>query len=280
VKNVVSFCLWGSNPHYHQGAVTALESARLLYPGWESWIYLAEDVPEPVAEQLTARATKVIRLTRGQGGSPKHPSTKYLYEPAFWRFLPATDSEVDRLLVRDSDSPVTPREVAAVNEWIASGMDFHIMRDHPKHEYPILAGMWGTRGSILRDIGELIRRWNSFDFYGCDQKFLGRIVYPRVRERAFIHSECILFPGETIHPFPVARKKNEFVGISYTGDEKRFALNLKYLDDWNTADCPVILRHSPWSLAGLLRIYSRGRFMKGKTLPSIVSCVSTPPFYH
>jgi hypothetical protein len=33
MKKVVSFCLWGTNPHYLDGALHALATARQFYPG-------------------------------------------------------------------------------------------------------------------------------------------------------------------------------------------------------------------------------------------------------
>ncbi len=266
--NVVSFCLWGTNPHYLNGAESALESVHTLYPDWESWIYIAEDVPNESIARLTEKASRVIRMTRGHGRKLRNSATtQFQFEPAFWRFLPASDPSVSKLLVRDSDSPVTPREVAAVNEWLASGKGFHIMRDHPKHEYPILAGLWGTDTALLRDIDQLIRKWNRFDYYGCDQTFLAKIIYPHVRKHAYIHSECIMFPHEVIHHFPTPRQDSDFIGISHTGDESRLALQIRYLNEWIGAGSPVYLRPLPWSLKGLVRIYSRGRFMSGRALP-------------
>jgi hypothetical protein len=254
MKKVVSFCLWGTNPHYLDGAVQALFTAREFYTDWEHWFYLAEDVPNGTAERLAADGAKVIRMRRG--GEHAVEPHQVLYQPTFWRFLPASDPEVELLLVRDTDSPVTPREVAAVHEWLASGKDFHIMRDHPKHEYPVLAGMWGCRTSCLRDMNDLVARWSRFDYYGCDQKFLGTVVYPRVRSNTWIHSECILFPHEIIHPFPTSRANSEFVGISFTGDE-RVRREIGYLEAWIADGSPKELRPHPWSLKGRLRHYWR-----------------------
>ena len=56
-----------------------------------------------------------------------------------------TDLTVDTVLVRDLDSNISPREVAAVQEFLQSPKEFHIMRDHPHHGTPILAGMWGIK---------------------------------------------------------------------------------------------------------------------------------------
>ena len=53
--------------------------------------------------------------------------------PMTWRFLPLLDQSVDRLMSRDSDSPILQREVDAVGEWLQSDKTFHAMRDHPLH---------------------------------------------------------------------------------------------------------------------------------------------------
>jgi hypothetical protein len=250
MKKVVSFCLWGSNPHYLEGARNALSTAQIHYPDWEHWFYMAEDVPAATVEHLANHGARVIPMQRG--GRSSADRARRLFEPAFWRFLPASDPEVDLLLVRDTDSPVTEREVAAVRQWLDSGMDLHIMRDHPKHEWPILAGMWGCRGSALRQMADLIARWKYFEFYGCDQKFLGKVIYPAYRDRALIHSECIRFPGEAIHPFPTLRNNDEFVGISFTG-QTRVTREVGYLKDWVRAGAPEYRRPFPWSLIGRAR---------------------------
>ena len=51
------------------------------------------------------------------------------------------------MVSRDLDSRVSPREVEAVREWLATSRTFHIMRDHPQvspktefHRIPIILG--------------------------------------------------------------------------------------------------------------------------------------------
>jgi len=250
MKKVVSFCLWGTNPHYLDGAIRALATAREFYPDWEYWFYLAEDVPGAVVAELANQGAKVIRMNRADSQGASVSKTQYL--PAFWRFLPASDPGVEILIVRDVDSIITAREVAAVQEWLTSGLDFHIMRDHPKHEYPIMAGMWGGRARCLNDIAALISQWGRFDYYGCDQDFLGKVVYPRLRDSAWIHSECIEFPKEKPHRFPVDRAKDEFIGASFTGDD-RYELQVRYLREWLASGSPKVVRPLPWSLQAKAR---------------------------
>ena len=61
--------------------------------------------------------------------------------PKMWRYLPMADPTVAEFLVRDVDSTILPREVAAVTQWLneTTGI-MHAMRDHPSHNGVILAG--------------------------------------------------------------------------------------------------------------------------------------------
>jgi len=62
------------------------------------------------------------------------------------------DESVDKFIVRDSDSRFTPRDAAAVADWLKQGADyaFHCIRDHPSHSwYPISGGLWGGRRAAL-----------------------------------------------------------------------------------------------------------------------------------
>ena len=59
-------------------------------------------------------------------------------DASLWRFLPLSDPLVDVVLSRDLDSALNEREAAAVEEWLQSGANFHLMRDHPKHGTEIL----------------------------------------------------------------------------------------------------------------------------------------------
>ena len=68
---------------------------------------------------------------------------KSLYD--YGRYLPLLDPSVDVMVSRDLDSRPTTREQAAVEEWLNTGLAFHVMRDNPQHGTEILGGMWGAR---------------------------------------------------------------------------------------------------------------------------------------
>ena len=47
------------------------------------------------------------------------------------------------MISRDSDTYITDRELAAVQEWMSSyEHTFHVMRDHPFHCIEILGGIY------------------------------------------------------------------------------------------------------------------------------------------
>ena len=59
----------------------------------------------------------------------------------FWRFLPASEGDLEVVIVRDADSQLSDRKALAVEEWLDSEKRFHIMHDHPFHVSLILGGM-------------------------------------------------------------------------------------------------------------------------------------------
>ena len=196
---VVSYSLWGDNPKYNTGALRNAELVQLLYPGWQARFYVGTNTPPETIEGLQDRGAFVIDM--GKPGD---------WTGMFWRFEAASDPDVDVMISRDCDSRITPREVAAVKQWLGSGAMFHIMRDHPHHATEILGGMWGVRAPLLSDMNNLIEHYIKGDFWQVDQNFLREVVYPRVAQFSMFHDEFF----QKI-PFPAPRVGREFVGLAY-----------------------------------------------------------------
>ncbi len=149
--------------------------------------------------------------------------SKDSFHGMFQRFHAADDPEVDIMLSRDCDSRIGDREISAINEWLASDKDFHIMRDHPYHGTQILGGLWGCRKGLIRNlhITRLIKEWNRFERKGIDQDFLGHVIYPLIKHTAFEHSEFGLRYDNEIHSFPTPRENFGFVGEIFDQDNTR-----------------------------------------------------------
>lgn len=211
-KRIISFSLWGDAPKYILGMLENLRLAPLIYPGWTVRIYADPSALCALCEHLA------LPVMEGDGphavdteldGAPCHlevvPRPTCLdAEGMFWRFEPAGESDLDALIVRDADSRLNPREKAAVDAWLASGLDLHLMRDDWRHaQWLVLGGMWGVRGGVIPTMRELIQSWRGGHEKLADQYFLSLLMGPLVQQgRAVQHvREGIASPfGGT--PFP------------------------------------------------------------------------------
>ena len=204
LKKVISFSLWGSNPRYTLGAIANADLAAEVYPGWICRFYVANDVPAETMAQLGRRDNVELVAAQRQGD----------WRGLFWRFRCAGDRSVDVMISRDADSRLGYREKAAVDEWLASDRDFHIMRDHALHGVHILGGMWGARNHVIADIGAWLDSHAPGNFWQADQIFLAHEVYPRIANNCLVHDEFFWRTG-----FPrMPRDANHFVGQVYAGD--------------------------------------------------------------
>jgi hypothetical protein len=206
-RRIVSFSLYGTNPLYLEGAMRNVQLLPNVYPNWVARIYVSQEVSPEFCHRLTDAGAEVVQKRRIG-----------LVDGTFWRFLPASESDVEFVVVRDVDSRVTDREFAAVTEWMESGKTIHIMRDHPSHHTAMLAGMWGCRGGCIPDMQMLIDKWGLCSKKGLDQAFLRDVIYPRFLQDCMVHSDFCEYAGESARPFPTKRYGGEFVGCVYDSD--------------------------------------------------------------
>lgn len=218
---IISYALWGNNPMYWVGAVKNIELAKKYYPEWTCRFYIDKDANKDFIDCIVGENVEVILLDSKL--EPSNTRDKFDHPGLFWRFL-ALEEENNIVLFRDCDSRISEREVVAVNEWLESDKEFHIMRDHPHHHVPILSGMWGCKSNSL-DIKNLINQWKSFPYKGRyaadDQDFLGQMVYPLISGNTMEHSEFGINYGQPITNFKTIRNNYEFVGDVFDHNNKR-----------------------------------------------------------
>ncbi|ULJ61011.1 hypothetical protein [Wielerella bovis] len=191
-ENIISYSLYGDKPRYCEVAVMNATLAKSIYPEWTCRFYVDDSVPPQIIKRLTQRGAQIINMQNSN------------LPGLFWRFMVADDANVKRFIVRDADSLISYKERAAVNEWIASGKHFHVIRDTYVHCELILAGMWGGCGGALGSMHAWI---NSFpetftsDSRNIDQQFLRRHLWQTVAQSVFIHDFNHATPDS--HPFPL-----------------------------------------------------------------------------
>lgn len=227
MSRLISFCLYGTSAMYQQGAIQNARLAKSIYPGWSCRFYISQEIPNQIIEQLKALGAQVITMQRTSQ-----------VDGMFWRFLPASEPDLKALIVRDVDSRLSLREAAAVNQWLNSNKDFHIMRDHPGHQAAIMGGMWGIKGGVIKNMSARISRWQNkrrhenlltFEKKGLDQTFLAEDIYPLITQSCMIHSSFAVLEGETVEPFPLSRLNGEFIGQVYNEYEQTLPHHLEAL---------------------------------------------------
>lgn len=206
---VISFSLWGDNPTYTIGAVKNADLAVKLFPDWTCVYYCFPSVPKQILDSLNSRPNVLTRMVEGEYNTED-------CRGMFNRFLPAEEDGVEYMMVRDTDSRLSDRERLAVDEWISSGRDIHVMRDHPYHGAPMLGGMWGVKGNKLRGITDAMKDFNPTSIKGQDQAFLWEWVWGKVASGELM--VCVHDPFFQKISFPGGAKRGiENGGVWFVG---------------------------------------------------------------
>ncbi len=226
MKKIISYSIWGNNPVYWKGAIENIKLSSDIYPGWINRFYIDKNCDSDLINTIVGDNVEVVLVETSLLGETYNGTYAHSHQGMFWRFLPAEDKDVDIFISRDCDCRLSNREYRAVQEWIESGEKFHIMRDHPYHQAPILGGMWGAKSEYLREIDfiQKIRDWSNLKMkyiLGVDQDFLARVIYPIVYDNSLEHSEFNIKFLREVRKFPTERLEYEFVGDSFDENNNR-----------------------------------------------------------
>ena len=204
MKKIISFSLWGKRTQYILGGILNADIAEKEWPDWICRYYIAPSVPKSAIKELTKRKNTEVFIM----------DEDVSWNGMFWRFYPASDPSVDVMISRDADSRISIRDKAAVDEWLNSDKDFHILRDCCQHGWPICGGAWGCRNGVIPEMIDLIQKYSRKEIdnnHGIDQKFLQSEIYPRIIHKAYVHDDWFLgaYTHEIKHPFPIPRLRGE-----------------------------------------------------------------------
>lgn len=227
MAKVVSFALWGTNKVYNDGLIENVNLVKELLPGFKVVVYCTPEVT------ILQRDLKDVDVRVIRDHPPDFSFIKWRYEPMF-------DGGIDICLVRDSDSRITKREVRFINEWLESGLPFHIMRDSPSHRSKIMGGMFGVRGGFVKHLRDPFREYIGRNKkYGIDEEALAEIIYPHVCQTALYHlsESSKIFPLEKNVKYTMPPSDSEpFIGEVITDlEDGRYIRIRTNTDDSNTA---------------------------------------------
>lgn len=206
---VIGFSLFGHEAFYAEAAVRNAQDVAQHYPDWVCRFYVGPEVSSAIKLRLHQAGAEVVSPPQAQAHLPG----------TVWRFLAIDDLRVSTVMMRDADSLITNREVAAVQQWLDSGKSFHVIRDHAMHTELMLAGLWGARTKQLRGIGQALLTFFAKPFHPthADQHFLRDWVWPRVWSDVVQHDAVLNWHAQGMHaPIGLVQDQQEHIGHAPT----------------------------------------------------------------
>lgn len=183
---IIAYSLYGDQPKYTHNCVANILLAEKLFPDWQIRVYYDDTVPQQV----------VHYLHRNKHVCPIDMTGHWLTgkDKMLWRNLAIDEREASVVCIRDCDSWLSMREKTLVDEWLSSGYDLHIIRDHCYHSKHMMGGMWGARGALLREMKmeDTMRTYleqnpSHRTHTGDDQDFLRDNYYFKHKDQALVH---------------------------------------------------------------------------------------------
>ena len=174
MKKVMSFCLFGDNPLYTEGAIQNVIIAKKLYQDWQCYFYVDQNTEQATIDTLSRLGARISLVNESY-----HTATENLAKKMYWRFYALDEPDVERVIFRDCDSRISEKERYAVEEWIRSEKDFHFMYDHKWHSTHIMGGMWGVKSGLIKNIKAEIE-----DFFNLNKDNITN--YSLISDQAFL----------------------------------------------------------------------------------------------
>ena len=117
MKKIIGL-VFGDQPKYTVGAIKNADLAKEIYPDWTCRFYIGQSTPADIIETLKKKTSEIVMMDDDGDWSGM-----------FWRFSPCSESDVEAVLSRDTDSRLSWREKSAVDEWMSSDRGFHIIQE-------------------------------------------------------------------------------------------------------------------------------------------------------
>lgn len=188
----ISFSLYGNDERYKVGAVKNAILASRYFPfedGFVVRIYMENALLDDQALVTTLRMFKGLQIVLvDEEGN---------HTAKLWRYFAFSDPQFEAVIVRDIDARLSYRDRIAHEDWVDSGLDAHIIKDHPTgHNYLISAGMFAAKSKVLNEIETMVKAKERGNYYTTDQDFLAAEVYPHIKDSVLVHDPYYETPVE------------------------------------------------------------------------------------
>lgn len=154
--------------------------------------------------------------------------------PKILRFLSTNHIASKFYFFKDSDSVVTSKEIDIMNKWMKSSNQIAlIIRDHPLHIAPILAGMFGVNHHFSLDVANSAQEYffnsppSRYNQYSYDQDWLQKKIYPVVADKATVKTSFFYYSSENITRIKRELDDYQYIGAQVHNQQLNKSENLK-----------------------------------------------------
>ena len=218
-KYIISYCLFGDNPRYFDALISNVRFVCSNYDDLFSiMVFIEESVPSNWIDELQESGAIVRSYDKRSLNS--FPKTLY-------RIQPIIESQGLGCFLRDADSYLSVDEMDSMIRFIESDYSYHIVRDHPNHLAPIMAGLFGIKrrgynlfsSALLENQDEFVihdKDWWSSNKSAArdDEMILADYVYPLVYKDSYIESNFTIYMNEKniVNKCLISNYKESFMG--------------------------------------------------------------------
>jgi len=204
MRKVVSYSIFGKNLAYWKYVPTLLIGHYIFFPDWE--IHIAHDKyihQFPQGKMLIDLEKEGLVYLHFYEHKEPLCLSMIRRMHAIWKV-----KDISIFLSRDGDALPNARDRFAVEDFLKiDNAIFHTINDHKEHIVPILGGMFGCKTKKFKEFTDMTKlsifknackyytnnEWNN---KGCDQDFLGKIIWPRIKKYTFAHWLYPCKPGK------------------------------------------------------------------------------------
>lgn len=190
--NIISFCLYGDSDKYYLPLLNSLIYIKNFHSKTlQAIVNISDDYPISKIKEIESLGAKIILI--------KFTSTST--EKRLSRLNPILLNLGSACFMRDSDSEFGEKDVTLIDDFLISSSSFQVVRDHPNHRMPIMAGLWGVKRSgydQLRGIWPEVQRHKLFrtDSYRSDEIILADLFYPKTIKNTLIYTDFNIYLNE------------------------------------------------------------------------------------
>jgi hypothetical protein len=226
MKQHIFFTLDPENEIELTGLLENLRRIPVIYPSWEPIVVVPEGAD-----------TLKLGLITGLGASIELEQTSQLFvHRSVMSLLHAISRRGGnfRFLIRSPFCRIGRREAAAVDAWVKSSVQTHVIRDHAtEHDTRIVPHLWGSFQARVQQLGKKVTLWfddlykgrsrDMIDLTKVESRMLGDVVWPRLVNWGILRHDP--FPRTFDHPgvpWPAYEPDDqEACGIVYIDDPEK-----------------------------------------------------------